>query len=131
VKFSVPLVANLWGAASGERGAKGTFNYRTALDSAVVSLRRAPSLEGSGYKHSAERKTMAREVTTVIKSDLSGAMIPEDQAVTMTLTFADGRRNKVELDLSESEAKQFVAKGREIKRRGRPRGSRNKAKTKG
>ncbi len=74
---------------------------------------------------------MAREVTTVIKSDLSGAMIPEDQAVTMTLTFADGRRNKVELDLSESEAKQFVAKGREIKRRGRPRGSRNKAKTEG
>jgi hypothetical protein len=58
-------------------------------------------------------------------------MIPEDQAVTMTLTFADGRRNRVELDLSESEAKQFVKKGREIKRRGRPRGSRNKAKTEG
>ena len=36
---------------------------------------------------------MAREVTTVIKSDLSGEMIPEDQAVTMTLTFADGRNS--------------------------------------
>jgi hypothetical protein len=74
---------------------------------------------------------MAREVTTVIKSDLSGEMIPEDQAVTMTLTFADGRRNSVELHLSESEPKQYVKKGREIKRRGRPSRSQNTAKTEG
>ena len=69
---------------------------------------------------------MAREITTVIRSDLSGELVPEGQAVTMTLSFADGRRNKIELDLSEAEAHDFLAKGREIKRRGRPRGSRNK-----
>jgi hypothetical protein len=71
---------------------------------------------------------MAREVTTVIRSDLSGELIAEDDAVTMTLTFSDGRRNKVELDLSEAEAQEFISKGREIKRRGRPRGSRNQPK---
>jgi hypothetical protein len=71
---------------------------------------------------------VAREVTTVIRSDLSGESVPEGQAVTMTLAFADGRRNKIELDLSEAEAQQFVEKGREIKRRGRPRGSRNTPK---
>ena len=69
---------------------------------------------------------MAREVTTVIRSDLSGEIIPQEESVKMTLEFTDGRRNKIELDLSASEAAQFVSKGREIKRRGRPRGSRNK-----
>lgn len=72
---------------------------------------------------------MAREVTTVIRSDLSGEIVPEEDAVKMTLEFPDGRRNKVELDLSSSEAAQFISKGREIKRRGRPRGSRNKTST--
>lgn len=71
---------------------------------------------------------MAREVTTVIRSDLSGELVQEDKAVTMTLTFADGRRNSIELDLSEGEAQEFIAKGREIKRRGRRPGSRNKPK---
>ncbi len=74
---------------------------------------------------------MAREVTTVIRSDLSGEVIPGDKAVTMTLEFADGRRNKYELDLSEEEAQQFISKGREVKRRGRRSGSRNKPKTEG
>lgn len=69
---------------------------------------------------------MAREVTTVIRSDLSGEIVAEEDAVKMTLEFADGRKNKIELDLSSSEAAQFTSKGREIKRRGRPRGSRNK-----
>ena len=71
---------------------------------------------------------MAREVTTVIKSDLSGEMVPEDQGVVMTLSFADGRRNKIELDLSEAEAQEFISKGREIKRRGRRPGSKNRPK---
>jgi hypothetical protein len=44
----------------------------------------------------------------------------------MTLTPPDGRRKKVQLDISESEAQEFAAKGTEIKRRGRPRGSKNK-----
>jgi len=74
---------------------------------------------------------MAREVTTVVKSDVSGEIVPEDQAVVMTLSFADGRRNTVELDLSQTEAQEFIAKGREIKRRGRRPGSRNKPKTDG
>jgi hypothetical protein len=67
---------------------------------------------------------MARQVTTIIVSDLSGDQIPEDQAVKMTLEYNDGRRNKRELDLSEAEAAQFTAKGREIKRRGRKPGTR-------
>ena len=71
---------------------------------------------------------MAREVTTVIKSDLSGQLVPEDKAVTMTLAFADGRRNRYELDLSEEEAQEFISKGREVKRRGRRPGSKNRAK---
>jgi hypothetical protein len=132
VKFSAPLMAaNLEVQRRAERGAKGRLDSRTALEAAFVALRQAASLEGWRIQAPRGRRVMAREVTTVIKSDLSGEMIPEDQAVTMTLTFADGRRNRVELDLSESEAKQFVAKGREIKRRGRPRGSRNKTKTEG
>jgi hypothetical protein len=69
---------------------------------------------------------VAREVSTVIKSDLSGELVPEAEAVVMTLAFADGRRNRVELDLSSAEAQEFIAKGREVKRRGRKPGSRNK-----
>jgi hypothetical protein len=72
---------------------------------------------------------MAREITTIIKSDLSGESVGEGKEVLMTLQFADGRRNKYELDISEAEAEAFIAKGgREIKRRGRRPGSRNKPK---
>jgi hypothetical protein len=71
---------------------------------------------------------MAREVTTVVKSDLSGELVPEGGAVVMTLTFADGRRNRIELDLSEAEAAPFIAAGRDVKRRGRKPGSRNRPK---
>lgn len=70
---------------------------------------------------------MAREVTTVVKSDLSGELIPDGEAWRMELTPPDGRRNKVALDLSEDEAKPFLSKGVEIKRRGRRPGSTNKA----
>jgi len=72
---------------------------------------------------------MARETSVVIRSDLSNELIPESKEVVMTLQFADGRRNKYELDISEAEAEAFIAKGgREIKRRGRRPGSRNKPK---
>lgn len=68
-----------------------------------------------------------REVTTVIRSDLSGELVPEDKAVVMTLSFSDGRRNRWEFDISEAEAQAFMDKGgRELKRRGRPPGARNK-----
>jgi hypothetical protein len=69
---------------------------------------------------------MARETVTRVRSDLSGAELAEDQAWTMTLTPPDGRRNKVQLDISEAEAQEFAAKGTEIKRRGRKPGSKNK-----
>ena len=71
---------------------------------------------------------MAREVTTVIRSDLSGDLVPEGQAVLVTFEFADGRRNRVELDAGEWELQELLGKGRELKRRGRPKGSRNKPK---
>ncbi len=70
---------------------------------------------------------MARQVTTVVKSDLSGELIPDGTAWRMELTPPDGRRSKVALDLSEDEAKPFLSKGVEIKRRGRRPGSANKA----
>lgn len=71
---------------------------------------------------------MAREVTTVIRSDLSGEIVQEGQAVLVSFEFPDGRRNKVELDAGEWEVQDMLAKGRELKRRGRPKGSRNKPK---
>jgi hypothetical protein len=71
---------------------------------------------------------VAREVTTVIRSDLSGEIVPEERVVLVTFEFPDGRRNRVELDVGEWEIEDMLAKGREIKRRGRPKGSRNKAK---
>jgi hypothetical protein len=62
---------------------------------------------------------MARSTMVRITSDLSGKEVPEDQAWTMELTPSDGRRNKFQLDLTDDEAQEFAAKGREIKRRGR------------
>lgn len=71
---------------------------------------------------------MAREVTTVIRSDVSGEIVPDGQAVLVTFEFPDGRRNKVELDAGEWEIQELLGRGREIKRRGRPKGSKNRAK---
>ena len=69
---------------------------------------------------------MAREIVERFISDLSGKDIPAGKAVTITLTFEDGRRNKVELDAAESEVNDLIRKGREIKRRGRPPGATNR-----
>jgi hypothetical protein len=71
---------------------------------------------------------MARQITTIVVSDLSGETIPEDKAATMTISFADGRRNSYELDISEEEAEPFMLKGTEKKRRGRKPGTKNKPK---
>jgi hypothetical protein len=71
---------------------------------------------------------LAREVTTVIRSDLSGELIQEGQAVLVTFEFTDGRRNKVELDVAETEISEMLGRGREIKRRGRRPGTKNRPK---
>ena len=71
---------------------------------------------------------MAREVTTVIRSDLSGELIEEGRAVLVTFEFADGRRNKVELDAADHEVGDMLGRGREIKRRGRRPGTKNRPK---
>jgi hypothetical protein len=68
---------------------------------------------------------VAREVTTVIRSDLSGELVPEGKAVLVTIEYADGRRNKVELDAAEQEVADWAGRGREIKRRGRRPGTKN------
>lgn len=71
---------------------------------------------------------MAREITTVIRSDLTGELVPEGRAVLVTFEFADGRRNKVELDAAEHELGDLLGKGRELKRRGRRPGTKNRPK---
>jgi hypothetical protein len=71
---------------------------------------------------------LAREVTTIIRSDLSGELVPDGQAVLITIEFTDGRRNKVELDAAEHEVADWLGRGREIKRRGRRPGTKNRPK---
>ncbi len=71
---------------------------------------------------------MARKTIETFISDLSGEQIEEGEAWLMTLTPTDGRKNKVELDISDAEAQAFLGKGREIKRRGRRPGSKNSPK---
>ncbi len=72
---------------------------------------------------------MAREMTTVIRSDLSGELVQEGTAAVITIEFSDGRRNKIELDAAENEIADLIAKGRELKRRGRRPGTKNRAKS--
>lgn len=69
---------------------------------------------------------MARKTIVRVVSDLSGKELSDKEAWTMLLSPPDGRANKVQLDLSADEAREFAAKGTEIKRRGRPKGSKNK-----
>jgi hypothetical protein len=66
---------------------------------------------------------VARTVIERVISDLSGKEIADGKAWTMTLTPPDGRRNTVRLDISEDEARRWLSKGTEVKRRGRPLGS--------
>ena len=70
---------------------------------------------------------MARQQITVVVSDLSGNQISEAEAWSVELTPSDGR-NKVRLDVAESEIQQFLSAGTEVKRRGRRPGSKNKPK---
>ena len=72
---------------------------------------------------------MARQVVETVVSDLSGQTIAPGQVWVMELSSEDGRRNKYRLDISEAEALEFGAKGTEVKKRGRPAGSKNRPKT--
>ena len=66
---------------------------------------------------------MARTVVERIVSDLSGKEIADGKVWSMTLTPPDARRNPVRLDISEDEAREWLSKGIELKRRGRRPGS--------
>ena len=72
---------------------------------------------------------MARTVIERVLSDLSGKEIADGGAWTMMLTPPDGRRNPVRLDISEDEARQWISKGTEVKRRGRRPGTTTARKT--
>lgn len=72
---------------------------------------------------------MARQVIEHVVSDLSGEVIPPGSGWVMVLTPADGRKNPVRLDLTDGEAREFVSRGTEVKRRGRRPGSTAGSKT--
>ena len=59
---------------------------------------------------------MARK--TIFVSDLSGEPI-EDDAVVVTIRYADARRGQVVLDAKASEVEELAAKGTKQARRGR------------
>jgi hypothetical protein len=70
---------------------------------------------------------MARQVIETVVSDLSGKELQEGEAWEMVLTPPRGR-STFKLDLSEQEAQEFASKGREVKKRGREPGTKNKPK---
>ena len=78
--------------------------------------------------------TMRTPITRVeVKSNLSGEDVPEAEAWTVLLSPPDGRSSTKEIDLSSAEIaaflKRLVLPPKEIKkRRGRPKGSKNKPK---
>ncbi|HTE84167.1 MAG TPA: hypothetical protein VK821_05495 [Dehalococcoidia bacterium] len=61
---------------------------------------------------------MARK--TIFVSDLTGKPINDNDAVTVTLRYADARRGVIVLDANASEVSDLASKGRKQARRGRP-----------
>lgn len=61
---------------------------------------------------------MARK--TIFVSDLTGKPIDDNDAVTVTLRYADARRGIIVLDANASEVSDLASKGRKQARRGRP-----------
>ena len=55
---------------------------------------------------------MAKEVVTRIVSDLTGDPVPDHEAVTITIAFADPSRGKVQIDAAEGEVIDLISKGR-------------------
>jgi hypothetical protein len=70
---------------------------------------------------------VAKKVTTIIVSDFTGEPIPADEAVTITIAYADRSRGKVHLDAAESEVIDLIEKGQYIPPRGRARPRRRSA----
>lgn len=56
---------------------------------------------------------------TVLVSDLTGKIIESGQAAKVRITFEDGRRGAIEIDVSADELEDLVEKGRKVARRGR------------
>jgi hypothetical protein len=73
-----------------------------------------------------KEENVARKVIETITSDLSNVTIPEGEVWTMQISHPDGRRKTYRLDISEKEAMEYGAKGVEVARRGRPKGSSNR-----
>jgi len=71
---------------------------------------------------------MARVQVETVFSDITGQAIEDGNVWTMELVPEDKRRNKVTLDVSEADIRDFLSKGTEVKRRGRKPGSKNKPK---
>jgi hypothetical protein len=63
---------------------------------------------------------MARK--TILVSDLSGELIDEKDAATVTIRYADARRGQIVLDVNAGEVEVLARKGTKQRRRGRPRG---------
>ena len=61
---------------------------------------------------------MARK--TIFVSDLTGKEIDDNDAVTVTLRYADARRGVIVLDANANEVSDLASKGRKQARRGRP-----------
>ena len=51
---------------------------------------------------------MARETRTVIRSDLSGEIVPDEEAVKITITFSSNVRPRLVLDASEQEVSDLI-----------------------
>jgi hypothetical protein len=64
---------------------------------------------------------MAREVTTRIVSDITGEPVPEEEAVSITISFSDHSRGRYLLDAAESEVVELIGKGRHVRPRPRRR----------
>jgi hypothetical protein len=99
----------------------------------TLACRRPPGYTASRFNAVSRREDeMARKTITreEVKSNLSGEDVPEAEAWTVLLSPPDGRSSKKEIDLSSGEVaaflKRLVLPPKEIKRRGRKPGSKNK-----
>ena len=64
---------------------------------------------------------MARK--TILVSDISGKEINDKDAARVMISYGDGRRGQIVLDVNANEIADLAAKGTQQKRRGRPKAS--------
>ena len=60
---------------------------------------------------------MARK--TVLVSDISGQEIPDGRGATIRITYRDARKGVRELDVTDEDAEEMAARGRQVAKRGR------------